>query len=247
LDYRLGIFKNVTLKSFQEQTDKDFIVFLLHSVDLPQKYKNIFQNLEENNHFLHNIYLRISETADNCEALKEQAKEFVNFDDLFLSFRIDNDDALPCDYISKIKNYLKPECAGHVISVPQIQLIQKVNRKTYIMKGKFHHSTSIGLAYVSNNDNKIILQLGAHHKLYQEYPVIMLPGKGGLQTINGRNVANRMPFIGRVYKFTDDTLKTFLKNNNYPDIDFNCLHILKRYHFVTMVRVLLQKIKNLNK
>ena len=30
-DYRLDIFQNVTLKSFQDQSDKDFNVFLLHS------------------------------------------------------------------------------------------------------------------------------------------------------------------------------------------------------------------------
>ncbi|MDR2835433.1 MAG: putative rhamnosyl transferase [Bacteroidales bacterium] len=29
--YRINLFKNITLKSFRQQTDKDFHLFLLHS------------------------------------------------------------------------------------------------------------------------------------------------------------------------------------------------------------------------
>jgi hypothetical protein len=61
LDYRLGIFKNVTLRCFQEQNDRDFNILLLHSENLPQKYREIFKDMEANNSFFYYIYIPDSE------------------------------------------------------------------------------------------------------------------------------------------------------------------------------------------
>jgi len=118
LDYRLNIFRNVTLKSFQEQSDKDFNIFLLHSKNLPQKYKDIFKTLEDNNDFLHNMYFSDSEDISND--ILTQSIENVEFygGEVAISFRIDNDDALPLDFISRLKCYLKPEFIGYAISIP---------------------------------------------------------------------------------------------------------------------------------
>jgi hypothetical protein len=245
LDYRLNIFRNVTLKCFQEQSDKDFIIFLLHSADLPQHYKDIFQNIEENNAFLHNLYLSDSEAENLGSVISTKTVEYINYNDVFISFRIDNDDALPCDYISRIKYYLKPEFAGHVISLPQIKIIQRTNKNKFIVKVINHYFNSMGMAYVSNRDiNETIMHLGLHDKVYLKYPTILLSGGGGLQTINGRNVANEIP-LGRVSRYNDDTLRVFLKKNNYPDIDFKCLHICKRNILATIIKIFFKTLKKL--
>jgi hypothetical protein len=246
LDYRLDIFKNVTLKSFQEQSDKDFVVFLLHSTDLPQKYKDIFQSLEESNHFLHNIFFTDAEARSNTDVITEQIIDSLNCDDVLISFRIDNDDALPCDYISRLRNYLKPEFTGHVLTIPKIQIIQRTNKNKYIIKGKFHTFTSMGMAYVCNKENfETIMHLGAHNELYLNYPMILLSEIGGLQTINGRNAANMMP-IGRVSQYNDDSLKSFLSKNNYPDMDLKCLHIYKRNVFSSFLKIIIEKLNKWN-
>jgi hypothetical protein len=245
MDYRLNIFKNVTLKSFQEQTDKNFCVFLLHSENLPQKYKDIFKNLEECNNFLHNLYIPDSEAKNIGSVITKQTVEYINYDDVFLSFRVDNDDALPCDYISRLKYYIKPEFADHVITFPQINIIQRINKNKFILKGMNYYFNSMGMAYVSNkNINETIMHLGPHDKIYLKHPTILLSGSGGLQTINGRNVGNEIP-LGRVSQYNDETLRIFLNKNNYPDIDFNCLHVCKRNIFVLIIRKIFKTLKRL--
>jgi hypothetical protein len=189
---------------------------------------------------LHNLYLSDSETENLGGVLINKTAEYINYYDVFISFRIDNDDALPRDYISKIKYYLKQEFAGHVITLPQIKIIQRTNKNKFILKKTNSYFSSMGMAYVSNKDiNETIMHLGTHDKVYKKYPTILLSGEGGLQTINGRNVANEIP-LGHVSQYNDNTLRAFLRENNYPDIDFKCLHILKR-------NILLSFIKKINK
>jgi hypothetical protein len=242
LDYRLGIFKNVTLKSFQEQTDKDFNIFLLHSENLPQDYKNIFNDLEKNNSFLYNIYIPDSEIEgkDYINAV-ERSIEYVNFcNDVSINFRIDNDDAVSRDFISKLKNFLKPEFSGFIISFPNVTIIQRIKKNKYIIQEKYFPSNSIGLAYVTNiNNYQTIMTLGDHGKVNQKHPMALLPGKGGIQTINGKNVMNSL-YFGHVSFMDEDALSAFLKKNGYSDFDFKSLNICKRRIF----RDTVIKIKN---
>jgi len=230
LDYRLGIFRNVTLKSFQEQTDKDFNIFLLHSENLPEKYKGIFKILEEENSFLHNIYIPDTEMEgkDYVNAV-EGSVEYVNFcNGMSVNFRIDNDDALPCDYIFKLKQFLKPEFYDYVISFPNVSIIQRIRKNKFLKQEKYFPSNSIGLAYVTNNVNyRTVMTLGDHGKVNQKHPMVLLPGRGGIQTINGKNVMNSL-YFGHVSSMDNNALREFLKENGYSAFDFMCLNICKR-------------------
>jgi len=230
LDYRLDIFKNVTLKSFQEQTDKDFNILLLHSGNLPQKYKDIFRDIEDSNSFLHNIYIPDSELEgrDYINAVAGSI-EYINFcNDVSINFRIDNDDAVPCDYISRLKNFLKSEFADYVISIPNVSIIQRTHKNKLLKQEKYFPSNSIGLAYVAHKNNyRTIMTLGDHGKVNQKHPMVLLPGRGGIQTINGKNIMNSL-YFGPVCSFDTNSLAVFLKENGYADFDFKCLHIKKR-------------------
>jgi len=230
LDYRLNIFRNVTLKSFQEQTDKDFNILLLHSENLPEKYKDIFKRMEEDNSFLHNIYIPDSEIEgkDYVNAVEGSVDyvEFVN--DMSINFRIDNDDALPRDYIKRLKEFLRPEFSGFVISFPNVSIIQRNKANNFLRQEKYFPSNSIGLAYVTAKDQyKTIMTLGDHGKINQKHPMILLPGRGGIQTINGKNIMNAL-YLGYVSSLDGNAIKTFLKENGYSDFDFTCLNIRKR-------------------
>jgi len=230
LDYRLNIFRNITLKSFQEQTDKDFNIFLLHSENLPEKYKDIFKKMEEDNIFLHNIYIPDSEMEgkDYINAV-EGSIEYVDFiNDMSINFRIDNDDATPCDYIKRLKEFLKPEFSGFVISFPNIFIIQRSKINNFLKQEKYFPSNSIGLAYVTcKKDYKTIMTLGDHGKVNQKHPMLLLPGKGGIQTINGKNIMNAL-YLGYVSSLDENALKTFLSENGYSDFDFTCLNVCRR-------------------
>jgi len=230
LDYRLNIFKNITLKSLQQQTDKDFNVLILHSPKLPQNYKNIFKELENENPFLHNIYVPDTELYEQ-DYIDGPAGSinFIQFcNDISINFRIDNDDALPCDFISKLKLFLKPEFSGYFISIPQVSIIQRTHKDKFLKQEKYYPSNSMGLAFVTDkNTYKTLMSLGDHGKINQNFPVILLPGRGGIQTINGKNVMNSL-YFGFIPAFNSASLSEFLKNNNYADFNFNCLNVKKR-------------------
>ena len=235
LDYRLNIFRNITLKGFQEQTDKDFNILLLHSKNLPEKYKDIFSEIEENNPFLHNIYIPDSEVEgqDYIEAVKSSV-EYVNFcNDVSINFRIDNDDAVPRDFILRLKTFLKPEFLEYVISMPHISIIQRTGKNKFLKQDRYFPSNSMGLAFVTGRKSyRTIMTLGDHGNVNQKYPMVLLPGRGGIQTINGNNIMNAL-YFGPVPSFKGDALRVFLKENNYADHDFSCLHICKRCQIVT--------------
>jgi hypothetical protein len=237
MDYRLEIFKNITLKSFQEQDDKDFTIFLLHSENLPQKYKEIFEDMENNNSFLHNIYIPDSEVEgkDYIDAVTGSV-EYVNFcNNISVNFRIDNDDALPRNFISRLKNFLKPEFIDCIISVARVSIVQRVHKDKFLVQEKFFPSNSIGLAYVTcKNDYKTIMTLGDHGKVNQKHPMLLLPERGGLQTINGKNIGNAL-YFGYVPSFNEVSLRTYLKENNYADFDLKCLRICKRHQFLSLI------------
>ena len=230
LDYRLGIFKNVTLRCFQEQNDRDFNILLLHSENLPQKYREIFKDMEANNSFLHNIYIPDSELEgkDYINAVEGSAEYADFYNDVSINFRIDNDDAVPCDYISRLKYFLKPEFDDYVISFPNVSIVQRIKKNLFLLQKKYFPSNSIGLAYVTNKKNyRTIMTLGDHGKVNQKHPMVLLPGIGGIQTINGKNIMNSL-YFGRASSLDENTLRTYLGENGYSDFDFKCLNICKR-------------------
>ena len=230
LDYRLNIFKNVTLKSFQEQSSKNFIVFLLHSESLPQKYKYIFKEIERDNDFLRNIYISDSEIEgkDYVDAVEGSIKHVDFTNDTSINFRIDNDDAVPVDFIRGLNNFLKPTYQGFVISYPNVSIVQRTGINEYLKQERCLLSNSIGLAYVTNaTDYKTIMTLGDHGRVNRKHPMISLPEKGGLQTINGKNIMNSL-YLGQVSSFDDASLRTAILKDGYSNFDFTCLDIRKR-------------------
>jgi len=245
LDYRLNIFRNVTLKSFQEQSNKNFVIFLLHSESLPQKYKDIFKEMEQNNHFLRNIYISDCETKGTGYAdAFEGSMKYVDFvNGVSISFRIDNDDAVPADFICRLNAFLKPEYQGFAISYPNMLIVQRVGINKYLKQEKWYVSNSIGLAYVTNAANyKVVLTLGDHGKINQKYSMLYLPEKGGLQTINGKNVANSLD-LGHVSSFDDVSLRAAMLKDGYADFDFTCLNIQRRIVVLDVVKKVINFIK----
>ncbi len=167
LKYRLNIFENVTLKSFQNQSDTDFHLLLLHSVNLPDEYKQKFSVLEQENSFLHNVYIADSEIEGKAYIDAVQSSiDYVQFENnVAINFRIDNDDGLPCDYIARLKTCLKEDFADFAICIPRVSIIQRVGKDKYLKQEKYYPSNSMGLAYVTHkNDYKTIMTLGDHGK-----------------------------------------------------------------------------------
>jgi hypothetical protein len=193
-------------------------LLLLHSTGLPEKYKERFAALEEENSFLYNVY--------SYKDIKAKFIEF--FDNVSLSFRVDNDDAMPKDFIARLRPYLAQEFAGHVISMPNVQVIQRVGADSFLREIHYYPCNALGLAYVTDKKYQHIHELGGHDGIKQRFPVICLPAGEGVQTLNGKNVIN--DFWEGVPRLTwnQNELKKFLEGVGYPNFDLSCLDVVPR-------------------
>lgn len=224
LAYRYRIFREITLKSLDAQTDKNFNIVLIHSADLPQKYKDEFAVLEYKYPFLHNMYLKAGESLRRLMRRAEQ--EYLDFDrKTVATFRVDNDDALPRDFVRILRRNLKPAFAGYGISLPNITLVQRCADERYLTYEWFYPSNSIGLAYICKvSDFQNIMDMGHHGKVGVKVPLLCLPEPGGLQTINGENVANHFPKPQLVEEVSEAELQQRL-SARFPNFNLHCLKI----------------------
>jgi hypothetical protein len=227
MKYRFKIFCEVTLKSFQEQTDKDFMVFLFHSNRLPDEYKGRFEELERENRFLHSIYLEKEGEEEYQNEINSNIVKYADWsENIIINFRIDNDDGLPKNYISRIRPFLKQEFEGYALTLPRISVVQRLAEDKYVIEQRRYLFTCMGQAIVISKDNVKNCQAYQHNSVYDNYPVVLLQGTGGWQTINGNNSANSIRFGDKQF-YTKKELDEYLLDRNYPDYDMSCLHIVK--------------------
>lgn len=227
-EYRFEIFKKVTLESFQQQNDQNFLLLVLHSENMPSHYKQRFHELEESNSFLHNIFV-----ADNAESFNESLKtsyDYVSFEkDAAITFRIDNDDAVQNDFIQKLSAFVKKDFIGYTISVPAIMIVKRMSNQTFMVEERYYPSNSIGLAYVTNRKGyKTIMHESQHHLVNDTNPMIMFAKNAavGLQTINGENAINSINFYNAKILSAAEFEK-YIHKLNFAHLDLSCLRIFR--------------------
>jgi hypothetical protein len=116
-----------------------------------------------------------------------------------------------------------------------VSIIQRIHKDKFLKQERYLPSNSIGLAFVTNKDSyKTIMTLGDHGNIKKKYSMILLPGRGGIQTINGNNIMNAL-YFGPIPSLNEDALQTFLKENNYSIHDFKCMHICKRHQILNLL------------
>lgn len=227
-EYRFQIFKDITLKSFQSQTNKNFLLLILHSENIPPHYKERFFELERGNKFLKNIFV-----ADTNESFHEALNDSVHYLDFqnggAVTFRIDNDDAVPSNFIENLGLFLNPAFVGSCINLPNHLIVKRVHADKYLVERRYVPSNALGLAHVTSENNfKTILDINQHHLVNENNNLILLPKQSAmpLQTINGENAWNTINDSVST-AFTGQQLQEFLSENNYNKINLQCLKILK--------------------
>lgn len=225
-EYRYKIFTDITLKSFQQQTNPNFILFVLHSENMPQPYKERFLKLEKENAFLHNIFMH-----DTKEAFDEALAGSVNFADfennVAITFRVDNDDAVQADYIEKLNTFLKEEFAETCISIPLMYRLKRIAEKSFMVEDFYFPANAIGLAYVTTKENyRTVSELGDHDLVNNKNKMILMPKNlgGGLMTINGENAINWIDHSKAKILSTEELLKYFA-DKQLKNLDLDCLRI----------------------
>lgn len=226
-EYRFNIFQNITLKSFQQQTNLNFILLLLHSENMPTDYKNRFLELERRNPFLYNVFSEDTVEA-NKEAIRSSLKYALFENDAAITFRIDNDDAVPTDFIQRLSHYLHKAFIGHAISMPRISIIKRISEKQYMLEERTFPAHTIGLAYVTNKeDYRTIMNLGMHTFINETTPMILTAVNltTQLQTINGENEKNALDETN-AKTINEVDLDKYLKEWKLGILNLECLHTL---------------------
>lgn len=218
---RFNIFCNITLPSFAGQTNQDFTLCVYHTNLIPDDKKVLFDNLAKQYPFLRNVYT--AGKMDIPDDLKERQ---------MLTFRIDNDDGMALNFIEKMQQ-IKESYKNYnlTISMPQMRKIAKIDNDLYQTLTTEFISNSMGLAYMGN-DGRTVMNLGNHTKVAYSIPMLMVAGNGGLQVINGYNVANGFK---KVYQNQSDMailnqkdMQDLLVKDGYAKMDLSCLPIIDK-------------------
>lgn len=227
-EYRFQIFKNITLKSFQSQTNKDFLLLILHSENIPPHYKKRFSELERDNMFLKNIF--VGDSAEAFEESLQNSFRYLSFQNgTAVTFRIDNDDAVQSTFIQTLTHYQNSEFLGYSICIPSIFVVKHINENEFIIEELNYPENSVGLAYVTDKaEYKTVLELGEHQFTNDQIPMILLARNTNkaVVTINGENAANQI-HTKFSKLFSKEELDDYLANFYIKDIGLSCLKILK--------------------
>jgi hypothetical protein len=246
-EYRFNIFKKVTLKSFQQQTNTNFILLLLHSKSMPSHYKERFLELEETNSFLYNIFIEDTQESFN-EAISNSITYVPNEKNVAITFRIDNDDAVQNNFIEKLSGLLKKELVGNIITMPTMNIIKRISENSYLLQESYFLANSIGLAYVTNKEKyTTVFNLGDHDLVNNQNTMVVLAKctNGGLQTINGENEINKLD-KKRAITLNKKDLELYLKDRKIENLDFECLRVFhEKKNFSEFFKLFIPPIFNL--
>lgn len=219
---RLAMFKGITLKSLNQQTEKDFTLLVYHSDKMPEGKKALFAELEKEYPFMRNLYISGAKMA-----LPEDLQQ-----DRILTFRIDNDDGVPADFIKKLTTIYLDNSGYYdnvALTIPKIRKIARIAEKKFQTDQSVFASNAIGLAYMSVSGENI-MNCGNHRLVPYHYRTLYLEGTGGLQVIHGTNVANGFKKVydkkSQLLILDEKEMKELLYSENYPDMDINKIPIL---------------------
>lgn len=188
LENRFRLFFDYTVPSVLNQCDKNFIWILLFSANTPRRFKNVIDELENQNAFIKAIY--IADDEDCNDSLKKYIKE--NSKEVIVTSRLDNDDALHKDYISTIHEYIKEnELKKYVLLFNNgVQYEENSRILTRYHFPKNHFSTLIEF-----NDDKINTILNFNHmEIAKNVNTVELDNTVPLwlEVVHSTNVSNRM-------------------------------------------------------
>lgn len=170
LSRRFDLFECLTLPSLESQTDKGFKVHVMTSSLLPSKYKDRLIGLSERYSFL-KIH-ELSPDAAEHGNYSSHIWPFVETRIPFASFRLDDDDALSQDFISRLRTHLSPDKIEHAVTLCRgfTLFIDKFGC-AFAAKDSVQVNPSVGMAFISGpRKPKLIfdrtaLHLRMHHKV----------------------------------------------------------------------------------
>ncbi len=219
---RLSMFEGITLNSFSQQTNSNFMLLVYHSDKMPEEKKRIFTALEKKYSFMRNIFIMGAKMQIPEELTQEK----------MLTFRIDNDDGVPVNFIEKLAHICHQNEGFYddvALTFPRIRKLARIDEDKYQTDCSIFPSNAIGLAYLSTKQENI-MNCGNHRLVPYHYRTLFLDGTGGLQVIHGTNVANGFKKVydkkSDLQFFDGAQMAEILKNEGYSEVDLKSIPIL---------------------
>ena len=221
---RFKMFCGITLPSFAQQTSKDFVLLIYHSHKMPNEKKMLFADLEKTFSFIRNIYV-----SGGRLSVPEEFKS-----KRLLSFRIDNDDGMPIDFIERLRTAAQlhgKKSDNFAITIPHMRKVCRIDEKEYQTLDCDFVANSMGLAYFGS-DGRNVMDLGNHRLFPYNVPTLFVDGNGGLQIINGTNVANGFNKVynkqSELKNVTESELQELLSAEGYGILNLKSLPIINQ-------------------
>ncbi len=196
LQRRFQLFEDICLPSLTAQSDQNFNMMLITSRDLPDWAQD---RLMDSVRDLPNVYVRAYRPQANIQRVfKRSAFEMLDpTAPITASFRLDDDDALACDYIERLREYLVPENAEKVITFTHGHQVALSDGALQVWDDT-RECGSAGLALIQKGgvislpEIATIHGLGGHRKVGQFAAVIVDTTEAMyVQTANRVNVSGR--------------------------------------------------------
>lgn len=184
LQDKLSLFSQVTLPSIAGGSISPHIdwfkLVILVSQDMPEKsYHDL---LEVTRQYEWCKVVPLSEEQTIKDAGNAEVLNFIDSEDeVYATFRIDDDDALSKYYFESLKPYIHEKFINHAVSFPDgVNGLYSYKDRSYsLLKNVRHYYIGLGLALISNATevNKHILYNKAHLNIDKRHPTITVPTK----------------------------------------------------------------------
>lgn len=220
---RFKIFKEVTVPSLLGNTvppcHEWFKLYIFVSDMLPK------ERWVELSNFLSDYkwceVVPVPEKGSLGDVLNIKIQEFVEADEIFGTFRIDDDDALGKTYIQNFSKYINGSYLNHAITFPyglQGYFDKKLSAYTK-MTEIWSPKIALGLGFVSSfsSEKKNVFEIGSHTKIDKRFPLLSVPsGPMFIRTLHEGNDSVSDKEGGRRRRKIDDIIDG---NNEFPLVE----------------------------
>lgn len=160
LSHRFKLFESITLASLDAQDDKDFRIHVAASTLLPQHWKERLEGLLRGRPYLDFGYYEDFRAAQTSKQIHRLLGRKTG---AFFTFRLDDDDALACTFISRVRSYLTEALAGHALSLSRGYVLE-ISDRGYVLEETVVPNIAVGFGVFSSHQApRTLFEITEHH------------------------------------------------------------------------------------
>ena len=202
---RMRLFEAICLPSLAAQPADRFAGVILTSDKMPKPFAERLKKLLAPYPNIHPAFLPPAPVQEAfSSAIANLPFSETAADDIRITFRLDDDDAVAADFVDCIERYRKPQYLGFCISLSKGPGLCRLYGRTGIRERR-HYMCGAGLAHVgASNSNENIFGIGNHMRAAERMPALVDASRPAfLMTSHGSNdSSSRVPVKARFRSWT---------------------------------------------